>query len=396
MPLRLALLTSTAAIAAHLIHRWTRGQPLIVFTPELRIVAGLIGWAILTVPLSYWPGGSIGFLLNSYFKTIAIFWLVSASVSTVTRLRQVAWALSLMAVPLAVSGVREYLSGEFVQGRINGFDAPLTANPNDLALMLNLILPLMVALFTIQSRALVRAGLLAVIFLDAIAVILTFSRGGFLTLATTIVMYTRAWSKRSWGWTFAVLSVLLLGMFLLPSSYLDRLATITEIDADSTGSAQKRWSDLIAGVNFVLQHPIVGAGVGMNVLALHEETGTSWNPVHNVFLEYALELGVPGLVLFLLLFVTCVRSSMSVERRAAGEPARRELFALAEGIRISLIGFGVAALFHPVGYNFVFYYFGGLAIALRTVALVEEGVHGPPASVRPGENPIGPVSLAAR
>jgi O-antigen ligase len=145
------------------------------------------------------------------------------------------------------------------------------------------------------------------------------------------------------------------------------MGTITNISADQTGSAQARWRDMIAALEVVLENPVVGFGVGMNLLALNEERGATWTAVHNVYLQYAVELGLPGLVLFLLLLGGCFKNVAWVQRRAARIPSWRELFYLAEGLQISLLAFTVAALFHPVAYHFYFYYVAGLAVAAKAL-----------------------------
>ena len=282
-----------------------------------------------------------------------------------------------MAVPIAVTAVRNFLSGTFVPGaaetsRIAGYDASLTGNPNELALLLNLIFPLSLGLFLISRKLLARTLLLGVMAVDVLAVILTFSRAGFLTLVTIALMYL--WKLRGQaerGWVLAALLIALLSVPLLPSGYLDRLATIADTQSDPTGSAQARRSDTLAALSFVGSNPIVGAGVGMNALALNEQRGQLWTVVHNVYLEYAVELGIPGLVLFLWLLANCFKATVDVQRNCAGVPALRELFHLAQGIQISLIAFAVAGLFHPGGYNFYFYYMAGLALAARAVFEVE-------------------------
>ena len=189
-----------------------------------------------------------------------------------------------------------------------------------------------------------------------------------MTLATTFAMYLWRLRKRpERRWAVAALVIALVCIPLLPSGYWDRLSTITNKDSDTTGSAQERWRDMVAAANLVIQNPIVGVGVGMNIRALNEERGPYWLAVHNVYLEYAVELGIPGLVLFLMLLAGCMKSTMSVQQRSAGVPALRELFCLAEGIHTSLIAFAVAAVFHPVAYHFYFYYMAGLAIAAKAV-----------------------------
>jgi O-antigen ligase len=369
-PLRLGLLTAAVGITTYLIDRFLHRQPIMKLDREMAATACLVLWAILTLPLSYWPGGSLSLLLEAYFKTLAVFWLLANVVSTLPRLRAVAWGLSLMAVPLAASGVKGYVSGRFIGGgpvkRILAYDAPLTQNPNDLALMLNLILPLALALALCDGRPTRRMALAAIVALNAVAVILTFSRAGFITLTATFVIYGIKLLRRpERGWVIAALVVALACSPLLPSGYRERLSTITDIHSDPTGSAQERWTDTMAALKFVARNPIVGAGVGMNILALNDMRGPAWKEVHNVYLEYAVDLGLPGLVLFLVILIGCVRATVSVMRRSKGAPALREMFLLAEGIQVSLFAFAVAGFFHPVAYHHYFYYVAGLALAAR-------------------------------
>jgi probable O-glycosylation ligase (exosortase A-associated) len=374
-PLRLAFVAAVGTVVALLAHRFSHGRPLAIVRREMVIAAALGAWAVVTIPWSYWPGGSVSFLVGMYFKSLAVFWLLANTLNTPSRIRRVAWALILMSVPLALSGVRHFASGVFFPGgarseRIVGYTAPLTENPNDLALMLNLLLPLAVALLLLTERHVLRVALLAVIVLDVAGVIATFSRGGFLTLGVVFLAYLwkfrgRPEQRWTWGLVVCLVVVMLAGLPLLPASYVERLATITDVKADPTGSAEARWSDAGAALRFVSEHPIVGAGPDQNILALNQERGKRWTEIHNVYLEYAVDLGLPGLLLFLVLLTLCVRSTTLVQRESAGRPGGRELFCLAEGVQVSLLAFGVGGMFHPVAYHFYFYYMAGLAIALH-------------------------------
>lgn len=371
---RIALLAALAAIASHLLDCFVHREPIFVATPELRIAGCLVGWALLTAPLSYWPGGSVFFVLDFYLKTLAIFWLLGSIVNSLTRLRRVAWGLSLMGVPLAATAIANFGSGAYMTGanRILGYNAPLTGNPNDLALTLNLFLPMTVALLLIHRRLTVRALLLAIVLLDVVAVVVTFSRAGFVALVTILAAYLGKLLRRPpRAWALAAVVIVLLGIPFLPAGYFDRVATIADIESDPTGSAPARWNDMLVAARWVLDHPIVGAGIGMNGVALNEARGPHWALVHNVYLEYAVELGIPGLVLFLLLLVRSVKNATFVRRQCARLPAFRQQFHLAEGIQVSLLAFAVSAFFHPVAYHFYFYYVAGLAVAIRTLHVTE-------------------------
>ncbi len=380
--LRPALLTAALAIAAHLFDSFRRRLSITILPREMGVAGCLVSWAILTIPFSYWPAGSVSFLFDAYFKSLALFWLLSNVVSSVRRLRRIFWALALAGPLLAVTGVHNFLSGSFMpEGaavkRIIGYEAPLTGNPNDLALMLNLILPLTVALCLMQGKSAIRAAFGVMIALEILAVILTFSRGGFLTLATIFVLYWRKFRSRPekrWLWTALVVMALCLP--LLASSYMARLATITDIDSDPTGSSQSRWRDMVAAATFAVGHPIIGAGVGMDVLALNQERGPYWLAVHNVYLQHAVDLGIPGLALFLMLLAGCIRSAAFVQQQCKAAPAFRDLFYLAEGVQVSLVAFALAAFFYPVAYHFYFYYMAGLALAVSAVFEAERRLCG--------------------
>ena len=383
-PLRIALFAAALAAGTFVLDRLSRHQPVVTFTREAAIIGGLLAWSVLTLPLSYWPGGSVSFLVEVYLKTLVVFWLLAELITSVARLRLVAWGLSLMALPIAVSAFANLMSGNFleqgyssIESRIRGYDAPLTANPNDLALTLNLILPLAVGLLLASRRPAVRVALVACICLDAIAIVATFSRAGFLTLGVSFCAWLWALCRRNErSWAVLAVVLALAAVPFLPSGYVERLGTISNIEADTSGSAQERWADTRAAVGYVLGNPVVGAGIGMNILAMNEARpgGEAWKDIHNVYLQYAVELGIPGLALYLMLLKGALQNAGAALRASAGERAQQELHWLATGLRISLIAFAVAAFFHPVAYHFYFYYMAGLALAARRIGAPPEPV----------------------
>lgn len=375
-PLHIALACAVIAGAAYVLERFVHHQPVLVPSRALLIAGALAVWALLTTPVSYWPGGSLAFLLDVYLKSLVVFWLLASIVDTPPKLGIVAWALSLMAIPLALAAVETFFSGgfrtqELSHGltRISGYDAPLSSNPNDLALTLDMILPLSMGLLLGTRRPGARLFLTGLICLDAIAVIATYSRAGFLTLGVVVLMYLVAFAKRrKLGLVILAAALVLACLPLLPAAYVERLSTITDIQSDTTGSAQARWQDTLAATSYVLGHPLVGAGIGMNILALNEVRGVTWKAVHNVYLEYGVELGLPGLLMFLALFWECLGSAHRARRLSADGGGGTGLTFLAEGIGVSLTAFIAAAFFYPDAYQFYFYYLAGLAVAAASIA----------------------------
>jgi O-antigen ligase len=367
---RPAMLSAALAIGGYLSDRLLRRRPLVAAEREVWLAAGLVLWAVLITPFSYWPGGSMDVLKNMFIKSVAVFWIISSVVDTERRLRIMLWVLAAVGVPLGLTAVKHYLEGVFMGGsavnRIIGFDAPLTANPNDLALMLMLILPLAVALGLSARTRLVRGLMTAVVVVLVCGVIATYSRAGFILMLTVFAIYvSKMLDGPKKGWALAVIVLALLCIPMLPASYLGQMETITDPDSDVTGSAQTRRQDAVAALRFIARSPVVGAGLGQHVVALADKGGT-WRMVHNVYLETAADLGIPGLLVFLAMLWSCWRGVRRVQRAArAASPA---LFRMAEGIEVSLVVYAVGGMFHPISYHFYFYFIAGLAVAARVIS----------------------------
>lgn len=379
--IRIALLAAGIAMAAHIVERTVHRQPVTPMSAEIGIVLALVSWAVITLPMSVWPGGSVRLLTDQYLKAIAFFWLLGTVVTSSSRMRGLSWALVLCSIPLAVTGVKNYVFGEHllstgVSGftRISGYEggSGLTGNPNDLALMLNLIIPIAGAL-AVSERGLKRNVAIAAMLVGIAGVVVTFSRAGFLTLAATFVMFMLVVARRkSPALAFGLLLLGLCAPLAMPAGYADRLSTITDMEADKTGSAQGRWTDVKVASEIIVQSPLVGVGLGNDAIVLNKERGqATWRSVHNAYLQYGVDLGIPGLLLFAWLHFMCFRSARAVEKRIGTDPAMRELSNLAAGIQISLVGFFVAALFHPIAYQFYFFSVAGLAVALKNTYRAE-------------------------
>ena len=102
-------------------------------------------------------------MLSDFAKTVAIFVLLSHVVTTMARLRLAAWLLTWMAIGLGLFALYNFMTGAMIdqganQDRLVGNEGALTKNPNDLALMVNLLLPLTVGIVSCLQRDLAADG----------------------------------------------------------------------------------------------------------------------------------------------------------------------------------------------------------------------------------------------
>lgn len=370
-PLRPALVLAFLSAAAYAYSQISRGLPIIQRRQATLAVAMLLAWAVLTLPLSYWPGGSVDYLINFYLKNLIVFYLLVFIINDLHRLWTLCWCFALSSLPLTLATINNFRTGTGYQGdeRISGYIGPLTENPNDMALMLNIILPLSISLFLASKKFSARLLSALISVLLVVGIVLTFSRAGFIALGVTLICFM--WLIRNRAERVLIPVVLLMGLAalpMLPSGYLDRISTITEIEEDETGSAQTRTADMIAATRYIVTHPIVGSGIGNNALAMNEARGSTWTEVHNIYLQFGVSLGLPGLILFLIALRLAWRACDIRRHRHTPMYADERFRTLGQGIRVLMLTFMVESFFHPIAYSAYFYMVAGLAVAIHTIA----------------------------
>ncbi len=148
--LRIAMLSAGLALGVYVTDRLLHQQPLTVAPPAVRLILCFTLLAALSIPFAQWPGGAFDTFFNELLKSVLIFVLVANVVNTVRRMKLMIWSMALWATVMSWSAVHDFSEGNLaLQGlRISGYDSPLAANPNDLALILNLILALTIGLYS--------------------------------------------------------------------------------------------------------------------------------------------------------------------------------------------------------------------------------------------------------
>src|SRR5262249_40129309 len=153
--------------------------------------------------------------------------------------------------------------------------------------------------------------------------------------------------------------------FLMPG-YGQRMYTIVDAGADTTGSATARWDGMVLASYVMLEHPFLGVGLKQHGLRFMDWIGDwSWVGVHNVFPAVGADLGVPALLLYLAALWHAFKGVRRSLERLQVSPDGRELGALGRGIEISILAFVVGAFFHPVAYHFHAFYIMGFAVAFQ-------------------------------
>jgi O-antigen ligase len=398
-PLHLADLTGAVAVIALMMGRLARGLPVTRFTPEVIGVFAFSAVMLLTIPTSYWPGGSLDVFLNQFAKIVLIFLVIVNTLTTRERVDRYITVVVAGGSYVGVRAVIDYARGvNLVEGgRVAGAVGGLFGNPNDMALNMVTFLPLAIVLMLQKSRPVLRllgAGGAAAM---ALAMVFSKSRGGTVGMIAMLLVLVYQMRRVKPGIAAAVIAVSIAAVPFLPSSFAERMASIFDADQDPTGSREARKTLLKEGWRAFVANPITGLGAGQFTNYNPDERVEAWRQTHNAPLQVASELGIAGLAVFLFLVwnafagglvaLRAVRAARGrVRPRAPANRSRRrgrraesreaklsdqlDWFELHGGIVIAgIVGWFVSANFASVAYYWTFYLMLGLAGALRDVTL---------------------------
>ncbi len=178
-----AKIAATVAFISYACARYRLGKPIINWTIEVQMVCMMLCLAILFTPVAASPGDSVTALSESFLKVVTVFILMIGVINTRARLRKILSLTVILGTWLAVFAIKDYATGNLtmmgdrIEGRVGG----IFGNPNDLAAALNMLIPLAVTLAMMSAGA-ARLFYIACALALTGGVIVTFSRGGFLTL----------------------------------------------------------------------------------------------------------------------------------------------------------------------------------------------------------------------
>lgn len=357
----LAKVVVVGTVLAYLNARLGRGA-LTIWPRELTCVLVIASVATVLVPIALAARDSLASLVDVYLKVVCVFVLMINVVDRLSRLRRLVGLAVTCGAVLAVFAVRSYARGEFLAGagRIQGVVGGLFSDPNDLAAGFAVLFPLAVGL-ALTRRGVARAMFMGTSVLLACGVFATFSRGGFLGLAAAVAVLLLKLSRRS---AMALLLGLpLAGMLWVaqPEAYRAHMASIfDDTNEPDDSSRAQRIALLRRGVYLATHHVVFGIGMGN----FRHYTDADKN-AHNSYLEIASELGVTGLVAFLVFLAAPIRRLRRMQRGRVD--AELQLFSSA--FEASIVAYAVCGMFLSLQYVWYGYLVVACAVALGRIGL---------------------------
>jgi O-antigen ligase len=336
------------------------------FPTEVKCVVVMILLAIVTIPLGKDAGTSWFVFKETFIKSVLMFIVMVNVLRTRRRLLGMMWLSLAVGVLLSYMALGMYLRGEFKSDRVMVDIGGMFGNPNDLALHLVTMMPIAVGLALGAKSRLIRLLYLAMAGLFIAANMVTFSRGGFLGLIVSAAVL--AWKLgRKQRLNVVIASTVIGGLVILlaPGNYGLRILSIFYPEMDNVGSNDQRRELLIRSIWVTLRNPW-GVGIGNSPIMNDYNLQT-----HNAYTQVSSELGILGLVAYVIFIVSPFRKLSAIERTLIAENRHDWFYYLSIGLQASIAGYMVSSFFVSVAYNWFVYYLIAYAVAFRRVYRLE-------------------------
>jgi O-antigen ligase len=305
-----------------------------------------VAWIAITTVTSSEFGFSIKFLLAKIWYVVTFFYFAGLMLRKKGQVDKILW---LIAIPLALATIKviiHHATLNFGFKAINAACPPFFRNHVSYAAMLSIFLPFMWYLrkWAKDEKTKYRATVIMGIIIFAI--IMAYTRAAYVAVLLALIAF---WiiRFRMLAMAMAMATILIIGvllylltgnrfMELVPSektvAHTELSGIITSTSELKDVSTMERYYRWIAGVRMVAEKPAMGFGPG-NFYHFYKQyalsrfsTYVSDNPeksgVHNYYLMVAIEQGVIGLVIFILLVYTILLRGQDIYHKTTDKKQR--------------------------------------------------------------------------
>ena len=368
----LALVVGLATLAFFIPTQLSLDGTLTARPVEVNLVLLFCLTALLSIPLAINPPVAWQEFSGAFIRCVVMFIVIVNVVRTKARLKGLLFLALASSLWLSVEAINEYRQGlMLVQGyRVSGRGSGIFGNTNDMALHVVTVFPIVIAVL-FGSKGIARKliyGACAALMLAAI--VLSYSRGAFLSLiVVTVFVAMKMGPRHRLGIMMAALMLGGAALLLAPAQYGGRLLSIFDSSLDPGGSSDARRGELFRSIYIALRHPLLGIGMG------NYQTEMSYRGLvtHNSYTQVAAEMGAAALVCYTLFIVTPLRKLGQLTRETFQNRSSSDFYYLSVGLQASLLSYMVASFFLSVAYVWYVYYLVGFAVCLRRLYEAETG-----------------------
>lgn len=229
---------------------------------------------------------------------------------------------------------------------------------NDFSLSVSIVIPFCIFLMLAAQSVTKKLFYLGALGILIFSVVATQSRGAMIGVACMGFYYWLKSDRKILGIVGIVLVIVFIG-FVAPSTFFDRMETITTDEAEMEGSALGRVLAWKASIRMVEDHPLLGVGVGHFPVKYGAEYRPPveygkipWQTAHSSYFLILGELGVPGIIFLVGIIISNLVASERTLRQINMRSTDRDGTSrnLVIALNASLISFAVGGAFLSATY----------------------------------------------
>ena len=375
---RPATMTGLVAIACYVTNRRPERRLGDIVVGPTRYIAAFLGWMLLSLTGALVLETSFDVVFGNFLKTALMFVIVAGAVRGPRDIERLAMVYLVSATLYSVVVITRFDLGAgdaWRLGHLYYYDA------NDFATFAVTALPFGLYFLHAAERSSVRLFAAFSLCILAIAFVRTGSRGGFIALVSVTAFIVMRYTAIAFRWRIAATAIVALVVVGTASDqYWTQMGTILS-DADYNRTDESgRMQIWRRGVGYMFRNPIFGVGPGnfqaaegmLSSFAARQQVGVGvrWNAAHNSYIQVGAELGIPGLIIFVMMIAATFGILRRVNRSCGDFEDERDdnRRALTNALTASLVGFVVGAYFLSLVYAELFYTLLAISVGLYKVS----------------------------
>jgi putative inorganic carbon (HCO3(-)) transporter len=322
LPLSLKMSSGFLGLGALL---WV-GKMIVMRKMDFKATPFDIGIALLIVlsASSIWASPDREFSFYNYYnlmgRYILIYYLAVNNIRSSDQVKRLVWAMLTSAVVVSLYGFHQYFFGANVSAMewVDGEQFPdlkmrvfsTLENPNLLAGFLVTMMAIASGMGYKSDTVKSKMIFASLVILFGGCLVLTYSRGAWISLLAIIGMYGVLCNRKIF-WLLLLLPVI---GFFAHDALLERLMSIMNPTDTSSTLRLALWESTIA---MIMDKPFFGIGWGAYWMVYPDYDFFINNPntkifhAHNMYLNIAAEIGIPGLLTFLSMMYGHIRLALS-------------------------------------------------------------------------------------
>ncbi|RMF08983.1 MAG: putative O-glycosylation ligase, exosortase A system-associated [Alphaproteobacteria bacterium] len=302
-----------------------------------------------------------------FFKIILFTFITMMLMQSRGRMEALIWVIVLsLGFFTSKGGLFTILTGG--AHRVWGPPGTAYTDNNEFALATVMLIPLLRYLQTQTENKLLRWTLFGMIFLSMFAIFGTQSRGGLVAIAAMLIFLIYKARKLMFG-MFALGLAVIIGYFVMPESWRERMATIQNYEQDA--SARGRLDMWKFAIDVANDSPIVGGGFDVfyheGYRAAYLPEGVEGRAAHSIYFEVLGEHGYVGLILFFLIGITAFFTCGAIVDRCKIHDELRWARELAAMLQVSIVGYASAGAFLTIATFDLYYHLVAITAILRVM-----------------------------